>query len=61
MTRAVLKGGKKKDRRNANRNERSRRRSLLRGDGTCSASKFGGWRLAVGGWRSLGAVLKGRP
>ena len=46
--------GKKKDLRNANRNERSRGRSLLPGHGTFSNSKVGGWRLAVGGgWRRL--------
>ena len=54
-------GGKKKKRvRNANRNERSRGRSLLTGHGTFSTSKVGGWRLvAVGGpWGlSLRAVL----
>ena len=38
--------------RTANRNERSRGRSLLHGHGTFSTSKAGGWRLAVGGcWR----------
>mmetsp|Transcript_65444 Transcript_65444/g.108882 ORF Transcript_65444/g.108882 Transcript_65444/m.108882 type:complete len:220 (-) Transcript_65444:1613-2272(-) len=52
--RAVLGEGKKKKRVcSANRNERSRGRSLLRGHGTFSTSKVGGWRLAVGGgwWR----------
>ena len=45
---------KKKDLRNANQNERLRRRSLLHGHGTFSTSKVGGWRLAVGGsWRRL--------
>ena len=56
--RAVLAGGKKKKRaRTANRNERSRGRSLLRGHGTYSTSKVGGWRrLAVGGVWRLAAV-----
>ena len=58
--RAVLKaGGEEEDLRNANRNERSRGRSLLHGHGTFSAFwqnygirlAVGGWRLAVGGWR----------
>ena len=51
LNRAVLKGGGKgKDLRNANRNERSRARSLLHGHGTFSTSKVGGWqRLAVRG------------
>ena len=53
--RAVLKGGKG-DLCNANRNERSQGRSLLRGHGTFSISKVGGWRsVAVGGWQ-LAAV-----
>ena len=47
------------DLRNANRNQRSRGRFLLHGDGTFSTLKVGGWRLvvggrwglAVGGWR----------
>ena len=45
--------GKKKDLRNANRNECSRGRSLLPGHGAFSTSKAGGWQLvAVGsGWR----------
>ena len=48
--RAVLKGGG--GLRTASRNGRSRGRSLLRGPGTFSISKVGGWRLvAVGGWR----------
>ena len=43
---------RKKDLRNANRNERSQGHSLLPGHGTFSTSKIGGWRLvAVGGWR----------
>ena len=52
-------GGKKRRRvRNANRNERSRGRSLLHDHmkWTFSTSKLGSWwRLAVGGW-SRGAV-----
>ena len=51
-TRAVLKG-RGGELRNANRNERSRGRSLLHGHGTFSTSKVGGWRLTAvgGGWR----------
>ena len=42
--------------RNANRNERSRGRSLLHGHGAFSTSELGGWRLvAVCGWRQLAA------
>ena len=55
---------------NANRNELSRGRSLLPGHGTFSTEEVGGWRLvavgsgwrvAVGGWWCLGAILKGCP
>ena len=48
----VHEGGKKRKKvRNANRNERSQGRSLLRGHGTFSTSKVGGWRqLKAGGW-----------
>ena len=53
--RGVLKVKQKKNIRNANRNERSRGRSLPPGHGTFSTSKVGGWwRLAaVGGWWGL--------
>ena len=57
-------GGGKKRVRNANRNESSRGRSLLRGQdmGNTQDHRNGiEQRLAVGGWWSLGAVLKGRP
>ena len=53
---------------NANRTERSRGRPRLHGQGMGKTQDHrsrieqrwavgGGWRLAVGGWRSLGAVL----
>ena len=63
MARAVLQGEKQKRIRNANRNKRSRGRSLLHGqdmgktqDRRPSIEQWlavgGGWRLAVGGgWR----------
>ena len=50
-------GGGRKDLRNANRNERSRGRSLFPVVMGPSLLQ----RAAVGGWWSLGAVLKGCP
>ena len=56
MARAFLRGTKRKHH-NANMNDCSRRRHLLRSRGTFSTSKVGRWWLAVGGWWSSGAVL----
>ena len=49
----VLNGGKKK------KCSRTSFPKKARGHSMCSTMVGGGWRLAVGGWRSLVAVLKG--